>query len=212
MKEIRSEFPRWLEFSGLPEYVNKKIRRGAWSVFKKVVELDCERNIEPGVVEISLEQLGARTGLPPDVTEKCLTGLRRKGKLACFIPDNPEEDALVRVVVPLHTPVSAEEVRSGYSSIFPPGKDFFRYHDTREPSKEQDKTLQEIVDMYFNSIGLEMNLFILDELRLIRQRFTLSEIKKVFELAKRLEIRNLRWVIRQLVYHKKKHEKEKKER
>ena len=204
MGEKRSEFPLWLEFSGLPEFVNTKARKEAWSVFKKVVELDCSSNVAPGVVEISLKNLALRTGLSPETVARCLEGLRKKKLLACFVPDNFDEKALFRVVIPLETPVPPEEIKQKRIDLFPLGEDFFRYVDHRVPQPRDDETLQEIIDLYFNSIGLKMNLFILDELRLLRQRFELSDIKKAFEAAKRIEIKSLRWVIRQLLSWKKK--------
>jgi len=199
MEEIRATFPLWIEFSGLPEFVNTKIRKEAWSVFKKIVELDCEANLEPGVLDISLQDLGSRTGLSPQIVEKCLNGLRKKKLLACFIPDNPLEKCLIRIVIPLKTPIPAQDLKKQRSDLFPPGSDFFRYFDERIAQPEDDEALREIIDLYFNTIGLKMNFFILDELRLLRQRFPLSDVKRVFESAKRLEIKNLRWVMRQLV-------------
>ena len=205
MDEKRAEFPLWLEYTGLPEWINNKVRREAWSVFKKVIELDCAVNLDPGVVETSLQELASRTGLTPEVIQRCLTGLRKKKIIACFIPDNLEEEALIRVVTPLKTPISPAKLRKQNPRLFPPGEDFFRYSDQRAAEIEDDEILREIIDLYFNTIGLKMNLFVLDELRLIRQRFKLSDVKRVFESAKRHEITSLRWVMRQLLGGKKKH-------
>jgi len=212
MEEVRVEFPLWLEFSGLPEFLNSKVRKGAWSVFKKVVELDCSLNIQPGVVEASIRDISERTGLSPEVVEKCLVGLRKKKALACFVPDNFDEKALIRVKTPLRTPVSSKQLKKNHPDLFPPGKDFFRYTDEYIPEPEDDETLREIVDLYFNCLGLKMNLFILDELRLLRQRFQLADIKKAFETARRLEMKSLRWVMRQLLAGEKKNGKRKKKK
>ncbi|MBN1900546.1 hypothetical protein JW926_04385 [Candidatus Sumerlaeota bacterium] len=203
MNEARHEFPLWLELSGLPDWLNSKVRKDAWSVFKKVAELDCAANIDPGVVEISMSDLARRTGIAPDSVEKCLSRMRKKKILACFIPDNPDESALIRVVIPLASPIAPQEIKKKYEKLFPPGKDFFRYVDEKVPEPADDEVLQEIVDLYFNSLGLKMNLFILDELRLLRQRFELPDVKRAFELAKRLEIKSLKWVMRQLISGKK---------
>jgi hypothetical protein len=207
--EKRAEFPLWLEYSGLPELINTRIRKGAWSVFKKVVELDCAVNVDPGVVSISLRELAERTGLSPEIVQRCLNGLRKKKIVACFIPDNFEENALLRIVVPLKTPLSPDKVKKEKSDLFPPGEDFFRYFDHRAIEPQDDEILQEIIDLYFNSLGLKMNLFILDELRLIRQISNLSDIRRVFETARRLEIKSLRWVMRQLLSGRKKDGKRK---
>jgi len=212
MGEKRAEFPIWLELSGLPGFVNTKVRKGAWGVFKKIVELDCASNLEPGVVEVSLSEIASRIGMEPELVAKCLERLKKKKLIACFIPDNFEEKGLFRVVVPLETPIPPPELKKARPELFPPGDDFFRYVDQKLPEPADDKILQEIVDLYFNSLGLKMNLFILDELRLLRQRFKLSDIKRAFENAKRLDKKSLHWVTRQLLAGKKKNAEKKKKR
>lgn len=210
--EERAEFPLWLELSGLPEKINSKARKHAWMVFKKIVELDCAVNLEPGIVEISLNELGRRTGLDPEFVEKCLNSLKRKHFIACFIPDNYEEGAFARVSSPLKTPVDPEELKKKRSDLFPPGKDFFRYHDQRPAGPGDDEVLKEIVDLYFNAIGLKMNQFVLDELRIIRQRFKLSDIKRAFENARRRDIRALSYIVRYLMAKQKKDGSKKKKK
>jgi DNA replication protein DnaD len=210
MQEKRAEFPLWLEYSGLPNYVSSKVRKDAWCVFKKIVELDCAVNIEPGVVEISIDDLSLRTGIQPEMLVKCLEKLKKKKLVACFVPDNTEEKALFRVVFPMETPLSPEEIKEKWPDIFPPGKDFFRYLDQNQIGAEDDEILHEVVDAYFNTLGLKMNLFILDELRLMRQRFELSDIKKAFKSANKNNAKSLRWVIRQLMPGKAKDVKAKK--
>lgn len=207
MNEQRTEFPLWLELCGLPQYVYEKVRKDAWLVFKKVVELDCAANIDPGIVEISLDELANRTGQPVESVEKSLLALRKKKLVTCFIPDNTEEKALIRIASPLTTPISAQDLKKKRAEIFPPGKDFFRYADQRAPIPQDDAVLSEIVDLYYNSLGLKMNFFILDELRLMRQRFELSVIKKAFDAARQFGGKSLNWVMRQLLAGSKKDDK-----
>ena len=212
MSEQRAEFPLWLELCGLPQYVYEKVRKDAWIIFKKVVELDCFANIDPGIIEISLNELANRTGLPGETVGKCLLALKKKKLISCFIPDNAEEKALIRVALPLPTPIAPKDLKKQRTDIFPPGKDFFRYADQRTPIPQDDATLSEIVDLYYNSIGLKMNFFILDELRLMRQRFELSDIKKTFETARQIGGKNLNWVMRQLLAGSKKDDKKERTR
>jgi hypothetical protein len=213
VEEQLSKSPLWLEYSGLPVHLNQKARGAGWLVFKKIVELDCDQNENPGIVEISLEELAARTGLEANVVERAIKKLKREKLVGCFLPDNAEEVALLRINVPIKTAISPEEIRKKYGEIFPPGRDFFRYVDKHvdEADEEQDAALKEIVDLYFNALGLRMNAFILDELRIIRRRFDLDRIRKVFERAKRLHIRTLRWVVRELLREQKKDAKRKKD-
>jgi hypothetical protein len=211
MEERFSQCPLWLEYSGLPAYLNQKARGAGWLVFKAIVERDCEENQVPGIVEISLEELARRTGLEATIVERTVKKLKKEKVVGCFLPDNAEEAALLRINVPLKTPVSGEDVRKEYADVFPPGRDFFRYFDTQtqEADEEKDAELKEVVDLYFNALGLRINAFILDELRIIRRRFNLDSIRKTFERAKRHNIRSLHWVVRELLREQKKHAKSK---
>ena len=69
-----------------------------------------------------------------------------------------------------------------------------------------DPDLRQTVDLYFDVIGLKMNAFILDELRMLPQRFKMQEIQSVFRMARKNEIRSLNWVIRELVRRRSKQE------
>jgi hypothetical protein len=209
-REARTWSPKWLEYSGLPELLAQKIKSGAgWPLFKKIVELDCEKNSAPGTVEISLEELQKRCGVAPETTRKAAIALRKLKLLACFIPDNDEEAALFRVVTPLQTPRTAEQIRLEDAHLFENGADYMRYYDDCMAGKQEDlptndPDLKEVVDLYFDTIGLKMNVFILDELRMLPQRFTMQEVRSVFRRARKNEIRSLHWVIQELVRRRKK--------
>lgn len=215
-RENRVWSPKWLEHSGLPQLLTQKCRGvHGWLLFKKIVELDCERNSAPGTVEISLQELERLSGLPSDKTRKAAIPLRKLKTLAFFLPDNDEEAALFRVVTPLHTPVSPEEIRRAEPHLFSESGEYFRYHDDCEalspeeddlPSNDPD--LKTVVDLYFDVVGLRMNAFILDELRMLPQKFTMDEIRSAFSRARKNEIHSLRWVIQDLVRRRKKTEAE----
>jgi hypothetical protein len=212
--EQKAWAPLWLEYSGLPELVGDKVRGGAgWLVFRKIVELDCAANAHPAPVEVSVEELCRRTGTPAVVIHKALAALRKLKLIACFIPEDDEEPGLFRVSVPLRTPVSRADLRAAHPTLFADPQHYFRYLDEAtgdlSPDDAPDPALQEVVDLYFNTVGLKMNAFILDELRLIRHRFPLEQVKKVFRRAQQNEIRSLSWVVRELVRaRKKKHDEE----
>lgn len=197
--------PLWLEYSGLPRLLNEKIKGGAgWPVFRKIVELDCAANAEPEAVEITLEELGERCGVSPDAARKAILSMRKLKLVACFLPDDNEEPALLKVRTPLVTPVPAEEVRSRHAPLFLDPPQRFRYVDDEDPGTAEeaeaaDPALQEIVDLYFNTVGLKMNAFILDELRLVRHRFSMERVRKTFRRAQQNEIRSLQWIVRELV-------------
>lgn len=209
-KEARVWAPLWLECSGLPQLLGEKIKGGSgWPLFKKIVELDCERNSMPGTVEISLEDLERRCGVKPDTARKTAEKLRKLKLIACFLPDNDEEAALFRIVTPLVTPRTPDEIRSEDKHLFEHGSEYFRYYDDCAAQSEDELAtstpeLKEVVDLYFDVIGLKMNVFILDELRMLPQRFTMAEVRSVFRRAQKNEIRSLHWVMQELVRRRKK--------
>lgn len=213
-REIKSTSPAWLEYSGLPELLAQKTKNGAaWLLFKKIVELDCERNSMPGTVEISYQELQLRTGLAASSIEGLAGKLRKQKLIACFLPDNDEESALFRVVTPLTTPLSIERILETYPDVFAESASlYFRYvSESSTASGENDDDLsgdntdlKQVVDWYFDTVGLKMNVFILDELRMLPQKFPMDEIRRTFARARKNEIRSLYWVIQQLVRGKKK--------
>ncbi len=209
-RESRSWSPMWIEYSGLPELLGEKVKGGAgWPLFKKIVELDCERNSAPGTVEIPLEVLHKRCGVAPAAARKAAATLRKMKLVACFIPDNDEEAALFRVVTPLLTPRPAEQIRLEDSHLFEHGTEYMRYFDdcTKGQGEElptNDPDLKEVVDLYFDTIGLKMNVFILDELRMLPQKFSMQEVRSVFRRARKNEIRSLHWIMQELVRRRKK--------
>ena len=101
----------WLEWSGLPAALNAA-RANGWLVFKKLVDLDCRAARRPGIVEISIGELAERCGLTPETTEKVIEALRKKKYLRCFVPEHPEETALIDVPAgtPLKTLIPGIEV------------------------------------------------------------------------------------------------------
>lgn len=206
--EQKAWSPLWLEYSGLPELLQEKVRGGSgWPVFKKIVELDCALNTEPDTVEITLEELAQRCGVNPEATRRAILAMRKLKLVACFLPESEEEPALLKVRLPLATPRTTEQIKAAWPKIFAESPQHFRYAEEAEAAEEEsaeDPALQEIVDLYFNTVGLKINAFILDELRLVRRRFAMEQIRRTFRRAEQNEIRSLHWVVRELTRAKKK--------
>ncbi len=209
-RDLRAWSPMWLEYSGLPEHLNAKIKGGAgWIFFKKIVELDCDRNSAPGTVEISLSELQKRCGVAPNQARRAAAALRKMNLMACFLPDNDDEAALFRLVTPLQTPRPPELIRKEDPHLFEHAGDFLRYyddclHNQKDDLPTNDPALKETVDLYFDAISLKMNVFILDELRMLPQRFEMQEVRSVFRQARKNEIRSLHWIMQELVRRRKK--------
>ncbi|MBX7246126.1 MAG: hypothetical protein K1X53_11560 [Candidatus Sumerlaeaceae bacterium] len=205
--------PLWLEYSGLPAYLGQKIKGGAgWPVLKKITELDCAANGFPDTVEIGISELAERSGVAAGAARKALLSLRKLKLVACFLPETDEEVALLKVRVPLPVPLSRDEMLARWPGRLDDLPAHWRYLDpvggeSSDDLDGRDRVLQEVVDLYFNAVGLKMNAFVLDELRLLRQQFPIEQVRKVFRRAQVNEIRSLHWILRELVRARKKDEK-----
>lgn len=205
--EQKTWAPLWLELSGLPEFLGERVK-GGWPVFKKIVELDCATNPLPGIVEISLKELAQRSGVSVVAIRRVISGLRKHELVTAFLPDNDEEEALFRVRTPLKTPLSPEELRHLFPQWFGREGHHFRYAeppaDEIEALDPDDLLLKEIVDLYFNTVGMKMNAFVLDELRLVRQQFPIDLVRRTFRRASQNDIHSLQWIMRELIRQKRK--------
>lgn len=191
--------PLWLEFSGLPSWINGKVRSGAWVVFKKIVELDCQQNAIPDIVEAAPVEIAQWTGLSCDIVVKILAKFRQKRLIAMSQGGEPEELALIQIQIPIKTPVSPSEVlRESGKAFLRPGTRL-RYAYPIDETPDDEIRLQQVVDLYFNNISMKMNSFILDELRLVARRFTLESVRKTFNRASLNDAPELRWAVRELI-------------
>jgi hypothetical protein len=196
--------PLWLAYSGLPEWLNARAGRNGWLVFKTVVEIDCQLNARPAAVEIAPAEIAERCGLAPDAVMKTLEALRRKKCLALFLPEHPDERALIEVKIPLPIPRTLDEIRARFpfNRLDPAVR--LRYSSAAEAetakrtTEGEKKDLERTIDLYFNIVGFKMNSFILDELRLVCQRFPRSDVEKTFDRARKNDIRSLGWIVREL--------------
>jgi hypothetical protein len=210
MSEPLATSPLWLQYSGLPQWLNDEVHKHAWLVFKTVVELDCARNITPATLEIAPAEIARYCGLDPKSLLRILEGLRKKKCLALFLPEHPEETALIEVKTPLPTPRPLGDVLQEFPFNCQDAEIQYRYA-TQDALPEKvvsggKKELQRVVDLYLNTVGFKMNTFILDELRLLCQRFAMEDVEKAFTRAEKNDIRSLGWVVRELCrVHKKQH-------
>jgi len=197
MSEQRVWSPAWLEVSGLPEWLSARVRQGAWAIFKKLVETDCEVNYRPAPFETTMSDLERRTGLKVEVVARILAGLRRKRLISCFIPEHPDENMLCQITTPLPLPESRDAILARLPHAMQ--RDELRYLDQVALSEESEGQLREIVDGYLNTVSQKMNPMILDELRLLAVRFPRDRIRKMFGRARHIGVDSLNWVTRELI-------------
>lgn len=201
--DSRTESALWVQWSGLPEVLNG-VRANGWLVFKTLMEMDCRRHRTPEAVECSLGELAEVTGLEWERVAKILEALQKKKYLACFIPDNPDEEGLFQIRVPLKTPKGPEQVALEAREPTLRDASGFRYVSEPEDVGAREEKTQKIIDLYLNKLSQRVNSFIVDQIEVLVQRFPLEAIERTMERAARHEIRSLGWVVKELVRDAKK--------
>lgn len=196
--DARNQTADWLELSGLPNELNAG-RQGAWIVFKTLAELDARRNQTPDTVQISLGELGERCGLEWEKVVKIAEFLAKKKRIGCFIPDNAEEPGLFRIRAPIETPRSPAEVAAAAPDPYLRDAGTYRYLVAPERDDQLDKKTQKVVDLYLNLLSQNVNSFIVDQLEILARRFPLEDIEKMMRRAEKAEVRQLGWVMKELV-------------
>ena len=196
--------PLGIELSGLPQLVLEKTKSAAgWAVLRKVIEMDCAQHpSRPAYIEISVKELAERAAVTPEQLRKVITPLRKLHAIKCFLPDNDEDTALFEISIPLQVPIERDEIIQNVEKASGKIPAKLRYIDNLEPNPQEDadmdktteKDLQEIVDTYLNTIGTKINVFIVDELRLMQNRYPMPAIRKAFDRARKNEVRSLAWI------------------
>ncbi len=190
----------WLELCGLPLSITQTAKNpAAWMIFRKIVELDCEAHpSSPGEVETSVAELADRAGVTPDTLHKMIKPLRKMKLLKCFLPDNDDDTAIFKIACPLPVETSRDDIMAILQQAKGTAPLKLRYLDDtdgKETGDEAtDKTLREVVDMYLNVVGTRINVFVVDELRLLAGRYPIGAIRKAFAAAKANDIRSLGWI------------------
>ncbi|HOE96277.1 MAG TPA: hypothetical protein PK847_06790 [Candidatus Sumerlaeota bacterium] len=188
----------WLELSGLPLELNR-LRQGAWLVFKKLAELDCDANRRPGEVEITVAELAARCGLEADKAARILELLQRKRRIRCYLPEHPEEEGIFAIRSPVKTPIPPERVAETTTNPFLRDLSNYRYARQEDEPPVDERKVQEAVDCYLNMLSTRMNVFILEQIEIAVRRFPLELVKQTIERAARHDIRSMKWVFKELI-------------
>lgn len=192
MPFIFNQSPRWLDYSGLPQKLNQEISSIAWSIFKRLMELDALANSEPDVFSEPLDRLSQTLGLQTDEIRVTLLSLKERGYIECYLPETDLEPAFFKIVVPLATPVSPLNIpleEGGLQSSAEPVR--LRYYAIPQLDGNENK-FKQILHFYFDLCGLKLNSLILDDLKELERQFDLDKIKSAFEKAKKNKARSLR--------------------
>lgn len=207
-------FPRWIEFSGLPQQLVDQFGLDAWVVFKKLIELDCLANPQPDLFRESVARIAQMTGITSDRVRQLLESLRNLQYIECYLPENDLEPVYLKIRVPISTPISPGKIPYADGGTFEaPESVSLRYDHVPEPVKLEDGTkFSQIMHWYFDLCGMKMNDIILADLKELESNFDISKIKSAFEKAKQNNVRSLNYIFKQLYAPLKKDKKPKKEK
>jgi len=103
------KFPKWIEFSGLPAYLNSTISPLAWPIFKKLVELDFEEGErEDFRVPFDFRKTCQRVGYSEEDTKVVLKELSKLGVITLDTKHDPP--TWFEIQRPLKTPQSIFDI------------------------------------------------------------------------------------------------------
>ena len=102
LKKMSLCSPKWLEFSGLPRFLNDKHGPETWPIFKKLIELDFDAGRPSNrIVEYNPEILSETIGYDIDFIENILQLLANDGYITLSIQNNTH---YFSIVSPIKTP------------------------------------------------------------------------------------------------------------
>ncbi|MDI6783823.1 MAG: hypothetical protein QME64_06990 [bacterium] len=200
MPFLTTQFPRWLEFSGLPQKISQQIGLDGWILFKKLIELDYLANPQPDLFNESIARIAQMTGLEPGRVRETLESLRDLQYIECYLPETDSEPVYLKIRFPIQTPVKPSEIPFADGGLLGAIESFsLRYHHQPEPAKlENGSKFAQILHWYFDLCGMKMNNLILDELKELETNFELEKIKPAFQKAKQNNTRSLSYIFKQL--------------
>ena len=110
MDERYLRFPRWLEVSGLAEWINREIGPHGWLVFRRLVEEDLAQNLFPDWVDYSSLDWPNSCGISSDMGLRIFQSLGAKGILQIRDLGEAGEFYQYRIACPLPVPRSPQEI------------------------------------------------------------------------------------------------------
>ena len=182
-------YPSWLEESGLPGLFAETLGLEAWVLFRKLVELDCERNITPDWFSCSHETLARWTGISLHDLPARLEQLERGGWIERSAVDEFVEN--VRILTPFPYSIDEAKIRSrlagrGTST----GRFLLRY--LVDPIELNQ--VEKVVYLYQMIFGLRFTPRIAEDLEEIANTYDMGLIYSVFSEAYMKKIKTLAWI------------------
>ncbi len=183
--------PSWVEESGLPEEISRKGGPETWTVFKKLLEIDCQRSLVPDWFSVDFVELSRWTGVPKDRIPAILRLLTKTGRIVTQVID---DFSRVRISVPLETPKDTESIRRRLRRRGIAAEHLrLRYLDGSDPEERYG----EVLALYQSVYGARMNVQIAEDLRIIAETFEWPAVEEAFRMAS--EHRN--WTLTGIINH-----------
>lgn len=189
----------WIEYSGLPAELNKA-RANAWLVFKTLLEIEARRPAAGGepAFEVAPAELALRCGLDPEALVKLLDVLRKRKLIRLFLPESPDEPALVAIVAPLPVPLAQSEIAARIDDPRARNPALWR-HAAPPPAALDESAVQRVADLYLDHLSQRVNAFVVEQIEMAVARFPLPAIERMIERAARHNVRTMGWVIKELI-------------
>lgn len=187
-------FPRWLEESGLPEQLRGEAGPDAWPVFRRLVELETERNLIPGVCVIDVEWLARVNGLAVSELAGLLDRLQSAGVLE--VRETSPPNMTFTIPVPLEVPESeAVIVERLYATGVDPTRLYRRY---AQPLESEDR-YRRVIELYQSLFGLRMGPRTAETLTEIAETCSFGDVLQTFSDAYATGGKSLGWIKKQLL-------------
>ncbi len=182
-------FPRWLEESGLPEFLVSQLGMESWLIFRKLVELDCDFNLTPQWFPFQVNDLTRWTGLAVSPIERTLTDLE-KGEW--IERANTDQDVQTcRICTPLEVPLNEAAIRENLSGKEVHGGAFIlRYYQNQEGLSNVER----IVYLYQMLFGARFSPRIAEDLEEIANSYNMGVIYDIFNEAHLKKAKSLAWI------------------
>lgn len=102
LKKMSTACPKWLEYSGLPRFLNDKHGPEAWPIFKKLLELDFDAGRPADrLVQYQPELLAEITGYDIDFVDNILKLLASDGYITL---SSVGDNLYFSIITPIRTP------------------------------------------------------------------------------------------------------------
>ncbi len=178
------KFPRWIEYSGIPNQIVQTIGVECWIAFRKLIELECDQNLTPDWFTFHIDHLSEFTGLSKDSLLSSLAKLEEEGWIERTDTEFDVQNA--RISVPMEAPADENQIREKLGSAYI----ILRYNQNLAALQPTEI----VVFLYQMIFGVRFNPRIAEDLEEIANSYDMGLIYDVFAEAHRKKAKSLSWV------------------